>query len=137
VAYVRGPQLPIDAEGVFEEPVLMTIQTSPANGAAAAQELLQRIIELDPQLSLEDVFRVGYLLTMHADSDRLNRADYIKEVWLELSLRLQAAADQQAAVSEELESLASADPQKFKPEQVWLLVKAIKVLSQTLEFYTK
>jgi hypothetical protein len=137
VAYVRGPQLPIAAEGVFEEPVLMTIQTLPANGAAAAKELLQRIVELDPQLSLEDVFRVGYMLTMHADSDRLNRADYIKEVWLELSLRLQAAADQQAAVSEELESLASADPQKFKPEQVWLLVKAIKVLSQTLEFYTK
>lgn len=115
----------------------MTIQTVPAHGAAAAQELLQRIAELDPQLSLGDVFRVGYLLTMHADSDRLNRSEYIKEVWLELSLRLQAAADQQAAVSEELESVASADPQKFQPEQVWLLVKAIKVLSQTLEFYTK
>lgn len=115
----------------------MNRQTLPATDADAATRLLQLIIELDPNLSIDDIFRVGHLLTMHADPERLNQANYIKEVWLELSLRLQAAADQQAAVSEELDNLASTDPQKFKPDQVWLLIKAIKVLSQTLEFYSK
>ncbi len=115
----------------------MNTRTLPTTGADAATNLLQLIIDLDPQLSIEDIFRVGSLLTMHADPARLNQANYVKDVWLELSLRLQAAADQQAAVSEELENLASTDPQKFKPDQVWLLIKAIKVLSQTLEFYSK
>jgi hypothetical protein len=115
----------------------MKSQTLAANGAETAARLLQRITQLDPELSLEDIFRVGHLLTMHADPQRLDQADYLTEVWLELTLRLQAAADQQAAVTEELENLANTDPQKFKPDQVWLLIKAIKVLSQTLEFYSK
>ncbi|MBL8892202.1 MAG: hypothetical protein JNL67_19660 [Planctomycetaceae bacterium] len=115
----------------------MTFSSSTATGAVAASKLLKLILELDPQLSTEDVFRVGYLLTMHADLQRLDQPEYIQDVWLELTLRLQAAADQQAAVSEELDSLASTDPQKFTPHQVWLLIKAIKVLSQTLEFYSK
>lgn len=135
--YDPAPAQPIFQTGAFQEPVNMNSQTLPTTGAAAATHLLQLIIDLDPQLSIEDIFRVGNLLTMHADPTRLNQANYVKDVWLELSLRLQAAADQQAAVSEELENLASTDPQKFKPDQVWLLIKAIKVLSQTLEFYSK
>ncbi len=115
----------------------MTKQVLPATSAEAANRLLHLIIDLDPNLSVDDIFRVGHLLTMHADPERLDQADYVKEVWVELCLRLQAAADQQAAVSEELDSLASTDPQKFKSDQVWLLIKAIKVLSQTLEFYSK
>ena len=106
-------------------------------GIPAAHDLVERLGRLDPSLSLPDVFRVGYLLTMHADASRLHDEEYIKQVWIELTLRLQAAADQQAGVSEELDAMASTDPQKFDPQQVWTLIKAVKVLSQTLEFYAR
>lgn len=105
--------------------------------APTPTQLVQQLQALDPALSLADLFRVGHLLTVHADSQQLNNPEYIKATWLEISWRLQAAADQQAAVSEELDAMASADPQKFQPAQVWTLIKAIKVLSQTLEFYSR
>ncbi len=52
-----------------------------------------------------------------------------------MGLRLQAATDQHAAMTEELESLARSDPRKFSPEQIWVLIRAIKVQSQILELY--
>ena len=105
--------------------------------APTPTQLVQQLQALDPALSLADLFRVGHLLTVHADPQQLNNPEYIKATWLEISWRLQAAADQQAAVSEELDAMASTDPQKFQPAQVWTLIKAIKVLSQTLEFYSR
>jgi hypothetical protein len=115
----------------------MESRVAPDSVQTTAGALLQQLIALDSDLSLNDLFRVGFLLTQHADPTRLSDAHYLKEVWIELTLRLQAAADQQAAVTEELEAIANTDPQKFTPQQIWTLIKAIKVLSQTLEFYSK
>ena len=52
-----------------------------------------------------------------------------------MDLRLQAATDQHAAMTEELECLARSDPQRFSSEQVWILIRAIKVQSQILQLY--
>ena len=52
-----------------------------------------------------------------------------------MGLRLQAATDQHAAMTEELESLARSDPQRFTPDQIWILIRAIKVQSQILQLY--
>jgi hypothetical protein len=38
-------------------------------------------------------------------------------------------------MTEELESLARSDPRKFTPEQIWVLIRAIKVQSQILQLY--
>ena len=57
------------------------------------------------------------------------------EAWQDINLKLQAASDQHAAMTQELEELASSDPQKFKPEQVWILIRAIRVQSQLLQMY--
>ena len=38
-------------------------------------------------------------------------------------------------MTEELESLAASDPKKFSPEQIWVLIRAIKVQSQILQLY--
>ena len=51
------------------------------------------------------------------------------------SLRLQAVTDQHAAMTEELETLASVTPTSFTLEQVWTLIRAIKVQSQVLQLY--
>ena len=38
-------------------------------------------------------------------------------------------------MTEELEALANSDPKQFTPEQIWILVRAIKVQSQVLQLY--
>ena len=50
-------------------------------------------------------------------------------------LQYQAATDQHAATTQELEDLARSDPSAFNPEQIWILVRAIKVQSQILKLY--
>jgi hypothetical protein len=39
------------------------------------------------------------------------------------------------AMTHELESLAKSDPRKFTPDQIWVLIRAIKVQSQVLRLY--
>ena len=56
-------------------------------------------------------------------------------IWEEVNLRLQAATDQHVAVSEELEALIDSDPHGFSPEQIWVLVRSIKVQNQLLRLY--
>ncbi len=48
-------------------------------------------------------------------------------------MRLQVATDQHAAVTRELQELARSDPQEFRAQQIWILIRAIKVQSQLLE----
>ena len=38
-------------------------------------------------------------------------------------------------MTQELEELAGSDPEKFSQEQVWILIRAIKVQSQVLQLY--
>ncbi len=52
-----------------------------------------------------------------------------------MGLKVQAATDQHAAVTEELEALAASDPEKFSEDQIWVLIRAIKVQSQILQMY--
>jgi len=65
----------------------------------------------------------------------LSDEDILTEAWREAGLRLQLATDQHAAMTEELESLARSDPRRFAPEQIWVLIRAIKVQSQILQLY--
>ena len=46
-----------------------------------------------------------------------------------------AALTRLNTVTEELEALAASDPQSFTQEQIWILVRAIKVQSQVLQMY--
>ena len=66
---------------------------------------------------------------MSADAEVLDAA------WRQTALRLQAATDQHAAMTQELEALAASDPKEFSQEQIWVLIRAIKVQSQILEMY--
>ena len=52
-----------------------------------------------------------------------------------MSIRLQAATDQHAAMTAELEELSRADPASFTMDQIWVLVRAIKVQSRVLQLY--
>lgn len=86
-----------------------------------------------------DALEVARMCTLICSSvpDRSILEDDTKflKVWEEVNLRLQAATDQHSAVTEELESLTNSDPQEFSHEQIWVLVRSIKVQNQLLRLY--
>jgi hypothetical protein len=98
--------------------------------------LAEHIEWLEPAASPQDVSRLCLLLTnTHADLDELDDASRLKDAWKDASLKLQFATDQHAAMTQELEELASSDPAKYSRDQVWVLIRAIKVQSQILQLY--
>jgi hypothetical protein len=100
------------------------------------QELAQRIQRLQPDAAARDVARVCLLLANTIDDvSRLDDDELLTAAWREAGLRLQAATDQHAAMTEELESLARSDPRQFTSEQIWVLIRAIKVQGQILQLY--
>lgn len=99
-------------------------------------ELAQRIQELQPEASLQDVARLCLLLANQTDQlEKLRDSIALQTAWKEAGLKLQAATDQHAAMTQELEDLANSDPEQFTRDQVWILIRAIKVQSQVLQMY--
>lgn len=101
----------------------------------SCHDLAARIEALQPGAPPRDVARLCLLLANHLvcsgefDEQQLGRA------WEAMSMRLQAATDQHAAMTDELEGLTGLTPQQFGAEQVCVLIRAIKVQSQVLQLY--
>ena len=76
------------------------------------------------------------ILTQCDDTDSLESDEALMAAWKHSTFRLEAASDQHAAVAEELDSLCSEGPIQFTPDQLWVLLRAVKVQSQVLELYT-
>jgi len=99
-------------------------------------ELAARIEELQPEAVPADVARLCLLLANHVQNiEELNDQEILSHAWHEMGIRLQAATDQHAAMTEELENLARSNPSNFNMEQIWVLIRAIKVQSQILQLY--
>lgn len=100
------------------------------------QELAARLERLQPAAAPRDVARLCLLLNNSPEGpDALTDDERLCEAWQQVALRLQLAADQHAAVLQELEQLANSDPEKFTPDQIWILVRAIKVQAQLVAMY--
>ena len=100
------------------------------------QELAARIERLEPDARPRDVARFCVLLTNVVDNlQELEDDGRLHEAWQEMGLKLQAATDQHAAMTEELEAMAQSEPRAFSPDQIWTLLRAIKVQSQVLQLY--
>lgn len=98
--------------------------------------LAERIELLDPLAETRDVARTCLLLSNTLDDlEEMKDLDKLESAWREMNLKLQLATDQHAAMTEELESLAKSDPEAFGKEQIWILIRAIKVQSQILQLY--
>ncbi len=99
-------------------------------------ELAERIEKLQPGADARDVARLCLLLSNATDNlEELGDDIRLTQAWKAMGLRLQAATDQHAAMTDELERLARSDPKKFSPDQIWILIRAIKVQSQILQLY--
>jgi hypothetical protein len=98
--------------------------------------LASKIEALEPSASPQDVARLCLLLANnHSDLDALELKDRLQTAWRDTCLKLQFATDQHAAMTLELEELAASDPAKYSQDQVWVLIRAIKVQSQILQLY--
>lgn len=99
-------------------------------------ELAERLLALQPELAPHDVARLS-LLILNEMGQAVGDVDdeALIRHWKSASFRLQAASDQHAAMSDELDHLAADGPIKFEPEQIWTLLRAIKVQSQLLDLY--
>jgi len=99
-------------------------------------ELAQQIERIQPNASPQDVARLCLLLTNSVDDlDMLRDQNSLQDAWKHTGLQLQLATDQHAAMTQELEDLAASDPEKFTQDQIWVLIRAIKVQSQVLQMY--
>lgn len=100
------------------------------------EKLACRVEQLQPEAVPRDVARLCLLLTNYVeDPEDLADEQVLTEAWRDMSIRLQAATDQHAAMTDDLERLAGSDPEQFTMDQVWVLIRAIKVQSQVLQLY--
>jgi transposase len=100
------------------------------------QQLAERIQQLEPVASPGEIARICLLISNSVERlESLNTAQELVRAWRETGLKIQAATDQHAAMTEELEQLAQSNPEKFSKDQVWILIRAIKVQSQILQLY--
>ena len=99
-------------------------------------EFAAKIQRFQPGAGTPDIARMLTLICNVVDDlDALRDDEQFLDAWDESSLRLQAATDQHAAVTEELETLADCDPSEFTVDQIWTLIRSIKVQNQLLTLY--
>jgi hypothetical protein len=104
--------------------------------AMNCEALAARIQQCTPDAGPGDIARLCLLLSNAIDDiSELQDDDRLRAASHEMKLRLEAASDQHAAMVRELEDLAQSDPSNFEPDQVWTLIRAIKVQSQILQLY--
>jgi len=100
------------------------------------QKLADSIQRMQPEADVSDIARLCLLLSNSVDNlDEMEDEQTLKDAWKKVSMQLQSATDQHAAMTMELEDLANSDPKQFSPDQIWVLIRAIKVQSQILQLY--
>lgn len=100
------------------------------------RDLAERIQDREPSADATEIARLCLLMSnLVEDMKTLEDDDGLSDAYRDASLRLQMATDQHAAMTQELEDLAASDPAKFDREQIWVLLRAIKVQSQILQMY--
>ena len=100
------------------------------------RDLAERVQAREPQAAPSDVARLCLLMSnIVEDIKTLEDNHQLNSAFRDANLRLQAATDQHSAMTQELEDLANSDPNKFDRDQIWVLLRAIKVQSQILQMY--
>lgn len=100
------------------------------------RDLADRVQAREPHAAPTDVARLCLLMSNIVDDLRvLEDERQLADAHRDALLRLQAATDQHSAMTQELEDLAKSDPKEFDRDQIWVLLRAIKVQSQILQLY--
>ncbi len=99
-------------------------------------DLAGRIEQLRPAASARDVARLCLLLANSSQNiDQLSDDGALADAWHEADLRMRAATDQHAAITEELERLPLSDLSQLTEKEVAQLIRTLKIQSQVLRLY--
>ncbi len=102
------------------------------------EQLAQKLEGLNPQATPIEIARQCLLiLNTQPQADRLDDDEQLKLALRAANFRLEAAADQHSAMADELEQLCQDGPVRFSADQIWVLLRAVKVQSQLLELFTE
>lgn len=103
-------------------------------GSSTASEVLDAIASLRPDETPTEQLRLAFLYALHQTPVHTDMAE-IESHLDQLLLKLSAVSDQHAAVSADLERLASEELCEFSPDHIWTLVRALRVQNQILNYY--
>lgn len=99
-------------------------------------EIAAKLEKLEPACRPQEISRLCTSISnLVEDSNMLYDEKLFAEIWNEVNLRLSAATDQHSAMVQELKILTKSAPKDFTADQIWILVRAIKVQSQMLRMY--
>lgn len=99
-------------------------------------EISQRLSTLQPELSPVDIARLTLMILIQHDPSQLQDDESLTRASQSAAFRLESASDQHAAVANELDAMCNDGPVEFTSDQLWVLLRAVKVQSQILELYT-
>jgi hypothetical protein len=100
------------------------------------QDLAKQIADLHPDLSACEVAQLCLLVLRTADRSTFScDRSVVEDAVRAASFRLDAASDQHAAMASELDAIFGEGPVRFSADQIWTLLRAVKVQSQLLELY--
>ncbi|WP_153557828.1 hypothetical protein [Roseimaritima sediminicola] len=103
----------------------------------SCEQLAANIAHLDPTLAPAEVARLCLLILNEVDDPAtLHDSATLRRLWRSVSFRLDAATDQYAAMSEELDRLCQQGPVRFDADQIWTLLRAVQTHGQLLELYS-
>ncbi|MEM1067585.1 MAG: hypothetical protein AAGG48_01695 [Planctomycetota bacterium] len=101
------------------------------------QEIANRLATFNPDLTQIDIARLTLMVLVQSeDPESLRDDDVLREAWQSAAFRLESVSDQHAAVANELDAMCNEVPIQFNSDQLWVLLRAVKVQSQILELYT-
>ena len=101
-----------------------------------AEHLVHEVQALMPNATRFEVLRVACLVGAESGADDLQAAAGLPQLVHDVCSRWKATFDQFAAVSHELSAIGRFDPCRFSQQQLWALLRSIKVHSQLLQLYT-
>ena len=100
------------------------------------QQLAARLSSLQPELAPSDVARLCLLIFQNCpDPNQLSDEAYLMDQWRSVAFRLEIASQQHLGLTEELENWCKDGPMQFSPDQLWTLIRGIKVQSNYLDLY--
>lgn len=99
-------------------------------------QLSEIVREVEQSLGSEDSGQVlaVVLLLLQSEAFQADKspACHIRQA----VLRFSSMAEQYAAVTKELDSLADTEPCEFDPQHIWTLIRAVKVQSKFVDLLT-
>jgi hypothetical protein len=99
------------------------------------QKIARHLADLHPDMNQTQIAQLCLLILRTAGEEQPDDQTTITKAARAATFRLDAATDQHAAMTAELEMIFGQGPVRFSADQIWTLLRAVKVQSQLLELY--